>query len=189
MKASILTLIFGASFAWAATVNVSSEPSQGKIEFEAVGRPSMVKIKGEGEGPSSSLSVKDKKLSGELKFKLQSLKTGIDLRDDHMKNKYLEIDKYPNATLKIQDLALPDNWNEKNPSLKDFPFKGILNLHGKEKEVAGILSMNEQAKAQADFEIKISDFGVEIPSYLGITVADKVKVRLAETKFEIKTTK
>src|SRR4051812_12504401 len=32
-------------------------------------------------------------------LKLDSLKTGIDLRDEHMKKKYFETDKYPEAVL------------------------------------------------------------------------------------------
>ncbi len=150
-------------------------PDSGKVTFLAKGKPALISIKGEGEGATAALKEKDQMLNGEVSFQLKSLKTGIELRDDHLKNKYLEVEKHPTATLKISDLKLPEN-------LKDgFPFKGILSLHGIDQPIEGIASVAADSKSQkisADFKIKLSQFKIEIPSFKGITVAEEVQVKV-----------
>lgn len=180
---AILFFLVAVSAQAATTVELKTTPGNGKVQFEAVGRPAMVKIKGQAEGPQSSLTIQKGLLSGELTFPLKSLDTGIDLRNEHMKEKYLEIGKYPEARLKIKDLQLPEGWSPQNATLKEFPFKGILNLHGVEKEINGVVSVSDSLKAEAQFEIKISDFKIDIPSYLGVTVADRVTVLVSLNEF------
>jgi polyisoprenoid-binding protein YceI len=169
----------------AALTEITSTPDKGAVEFEATGRPAMVKIKGHGEGPTSKLVLDGKKVSGELSFKMDTLDTGIGMRTEHMKERYLETAKFPTAVLKITDLTLPDAWTSKTAALKDQAFKGKLTLHGVEKEVSGIVNVSNSLSAQADFEIKISDFGVAIPTYLGITVADTIKIHVAVNELTV----
>lgn len=166
-----------------AALEIKSVPTQGKIQFEAVGRPSMVKIKGHAEGPEGGFTVNKGIMSGEMKFALSTLDTGIDLRNDHMKEKYLEVAKFPHAKLTVKELQLPPTWSLQNANLKNFPFKGTLQLHGVEKEISGVINVSEKLKTEAQFEIKISDFKIDIPSYLGITVADTVKVQVSVNEF------
>lgn len=148
---------------------------KGQISFLAKGKPALISIKGEGEGATAVIKEKDQTLSGEFSFQLRTLKTGIELRDDHLKTKYLEVDKYPTATLKISNLQMPEK-------LKDgFAFKGILNLHGVDQSVEGIASIAGESKEQklsADFKIKLSQFKIEIPSFKGITVAEEVQIKI-----------
>lgn len=150
-------------------------PDKGQITFLAKGKPALISIKGEGEGAMAVLKEKDQILSGEFSFQLKSLKTGIELRDDHLKNKYLEVDKYPMATLKISELKLPENLDVR------FPFKGILNLHGVDQPIEGNASVTSDSKLQkisAEFKIKLSQFKIEIPSFQGITVAEEVQIKV-----------
>ncbi len=140
MKIFIASLLFAAT-SHAGITELSQVPPNGRVEFEAVGRPSMIKIKGQSEAVESRFTVDKNVLNGEAKIKIDTFKTGIDLRDSHMKEKYLETAKFPETVLKIEGLKLPDTWSSKNPQLKDFPFKGKLNLHGVEKEVTGVLNV------------------------------------------------
>lgn len=147
----------------------------GKVTFLAKGKPALISIQGEGEGATATLKEKDQMLSGEISFALKSLKTGIELRDDHLKNKYLEVDKFPAALLKISDLKLPSNLMDR------FSFHGTLNLHGIDQPVEGIASAVGDSKSQkmsADFKIKLSQFKIEIPSFKGITVAEEVQIKV-----------
>lgn len=173
----ITTLL--STLAQAEIAELRALPAKGKIQFEAIGRPSMVKIKGQSEGPEGSLRIVNGALSGEFLLPLQNLKTGIELRDEHMKDKYLEVSKYPQAKLTIPEQKLPDSWTTANPSLHDFKFKGVLQLHGEEKEISGTVNVKADLTSEAQFEIKISDYKIDIPSYLGITVADKVKISVS----------
>jgi polyisoprenoid-binding protein YceI len=151
-----------------------------RVEFLAIGRPSLLRIKGSGVGVSGSIAVRDSKASGELRFPLTSLATGISLRDRHMKETYLETEKHPEAILKIVDVPLAKGWSLQTSTLNETPFTGTLRLHGVEKPVSGTFSLvsggSSTLTAEAKFEIQLSDFGVKIPTYAGITIANNVVV-------------
>lgn len=168
----ILSLVFS-SMAFAAPLKANK--SKGQVVFEAVGKPSFLKIKGQGEGPEGEVTVGDK-VTGNFKFKMATLDTGIGLRNDHMKNKYLEVEKFPTAELKIEEVS---KFDPANPEAAGLPFKGNLTIHGVTKPVTGTVDVKKKDKGYtvaANFETKITEYSIEIPSYAGITVADSVKV-------------
>ena len=174
MKSLIFVLCFVASSVSVAGV-MKADRSKGQVVFEAVGKPSFLKIKGQGEGPEGEVSVTDK-VTGSFKFKMSSLDTGIGLRNDHMKNKYLEVEKFPTAELKIEEVA---NFDAAKAEATALPFKGTLTIHGVAKPVAGTVDVKKKDKGYAvaaNFETKITEYSIAIPSYAGITVADSVKV-------------
>ena len=86
MKSLIMLLIvFVVTGANAATKYVF-EPKAGKVEFKTKGWPNLITIKGEGTGVTGHLEEKTPgTITGTLEFDLTTLKTGIDLRDSHMK--------------------------------------------------------------------------------------------------------
>jgi polyisoprenoid-binding protein YceI len=98
------------------------------------------------------------------------------MRDEHMKEKYLQTKEYPNAILKIEKIVLPAGFETKPVTIKDQKFDGVLNLHGKDQKVSGTYSLSDKLELTAQFNIKLSDYGIEIPEYLGIKVADNVVV-------------
>ena len=160
-------------------VSVGVQP--GRVEFDAVGWPSALKIHGKGEGLEGQLRVEGAAVSGAVAFDLQSLSTGIAMRDRHMKEKYLETGRFPRATLTVSRVAI-----DKVPASETFgpvtvSFGGTLSLHGVERPVAGeakISRAGSTVTTAASFEINIKDFGIGVPSYMGITVAEKVQVRV-----------
>lgn len=179
MKSLFLSLCFF-SLAAQAELSLKTNPQQGKVEFEAIGKPSMLKIKGEGEGAVADFKVTAQTVNGEIHFDVNTLKTGIELRDEHMKTKYLHVKDHPRAILRIKDLKLPDTWSIKNAALKEQTFKGVMTLHGQQKEVTGTFTIgSNKLDGTAEFEIKLSDFKVDIPQYLGVKVADIVKVKVS----------
>lgn len=161
-------------------------PTEGSVEFEAIGRPNMLVIKGLGEGVTSSIKINNSKLSGEINFKLESLKTGIDSRDQDMKEKYLQISQFPVAKIKFEEFQMPAGWNIKNSKVVTSSFRGKLILHGIEKEITGLYTIAPDfAKASAKFDVKLSDYKIMTPVYLGIKVADFVKVTVIINKVTI----
>lgn len=169
--------LFGSLAAQA--VQIKASATQGDVQFEAVGKPSMLKIKGKGEGAVTALKLDQNKLNGEIEFKLETLNSGIGLRDEHMKEKYLHVPAFPKAVLSFKDFTLPATWSLAKPTLTETPFTATLKLHGVEKPVQGTFVIeNEKLKSQAHFEIKLSDFGIDIPNYLGVKVADVVKIEV-----------
>jgi polyisoprenoid-binding protein YceI len=149
------------------------------VEFNAVGKPSMISITGTGGKAVGQLALKDGSASGEFTVDLNSFTTDMDTRDEHMKEKYLETSKegFDKAILKI---------SQKGLNIKSFPLegtwapknlKGLLTLHGVTKEVLLVpnVSFNgASAKGEVSFKIRLQDYAIEIPSFAGVTVADEV---------------
>ena len=152
--------------------------SNGAVTFDAIGRPSALKIHAKGDAPKGQLKVQDGKASGTVSFKLDSLDTGIGMRNDHMKKRYLETDKYPEAKLTLTDIALPANYSAPDFSASSVAFKGTLSLHGVEKPVEGTVKLTrsgDDLAIDAQFPLKIEDYAIKSPTFAGITMASEVK--------------
>ncbi len=160
--------------------SVEFKAVDGKTEFLAIGKPAMIKINGEGPGPEGTLTVDKKAVTGILKVDLTKLTTKIDLRDDHMKNKYMEVGKYPEATLEFTNLELPVEFSALTDKETAVPFKGKFTFHGKTSEVTGTANVSKKAKeltGHAEFIFKITDHLDTLPSWLGVKVAETVTVK------------
>lgn len=160
---------------------ISLNQKAGKVTFLATGNPGFLKINGKGEGPEGEINIENNKINGVIKVKIESLKTGISLRDRHMKEKYLHAEKNPYAELKLKDVAVPEGWTLENPVVTDQKTKADLTLNNVTKPVDVIYSIDKNKKLQAKFDLKITDFGIELPTFMKVTVADHVAVNV-ETK-------
>jgi polyisoprenoid-binding protein YceI len=165
----------------ASSQHVELHKQGGNVEFFATGWPSALKIHGKGAGPEGAVRLDEGAVSGAVAFDLDTLETGIALRDRHLKENYLHTARYPRATLTLSRVelgALAGSSSFKNAAV---PFEGVLSLHGAEKPVAGEARLTRdgaRVQAAATFTIDIRDFGIDVPSYLGITVAEKVQVKV-----------
>ena len=136
------------------------------VSFIAVG-PAGFKI----NGKTNEISVVQEGDFYVLKVPMDTVKTGIDLRDSHMKEKYVETGKFPNAELKVPKSSLKEGGGQN--------VKGLFKVHGVEKEVAVNYSVSKDAGAMAvkgTFNINLKNHGIEVPSYLGVTVKPDVVV-------------
>src|SRR5262249_3874134 len=161
-------------------VPVELRTDAGNVEFLATGWPSALKIHGKGTGPSGVLTITDRALSGSLAVDLNSLETGIGLRDRHLKEEYLQVDRFPQARLTFSRLDVACVPESAAFGPVTVPFEGTLLLHGVERPVSGqarVSRHDDRVSVGAQFSIKLGDFGVEIPKYMGITVAEKVDVK------------
>jgi polyisoprenoid-binding protein YceI len=114
-------------------------------------------------------------IQGALTVDLQTLETGIGLRDRHLKDNYLEVAKGPEyAEAKLQDIRV-ERLDGKTT------FRGMLTLHGQKREVSGTAQIKPEGngyRMQASFPLKVADFQIPDPTYLGVGVADEVTVRV-----------
>ena len=149
----------------------------GDIEFTAKGP--IVRVSGKGQGVEGDLKVVDGKASGTLILNLKSLESGISLRDDHMKNKYLEVEKFPNAELTLTNIKMPKKLKGK------VKFVGMLKLHGVEKQVSGVAKVkgvkSGKLKITADLKIKFVDFKIPVPSFKLVSLGEDVKIKIKAT--------
>jgi polyisoprenoid-binding protein YceI len=165
----------------AATMKTATDKSE--VKFQAIGRPSLLKINGEGKGVDGQVKIDGAKASGLFVFDLNKLSTGIEMRDTHMKEKYLQTERYKDAKLTIDSVVLPAGWTPEKPSTGEQPFEGKLSLHGVEKPLKGTFKIDDGGGAgkvpvHAEFAIKLSDYSIDIPTYAGIKIADEVKVQV-----------
>jgi polyisoprenoid-binding protein YceI len=179
-------IFFSISFSSIASIaKYEMKKNTGTIKFYAVGNPSAIHIDGVGTGPEGKLEVvaddKSSKIAGQFVFDLNSLNSGIDMRDSHMKEKYLEVEKYPLAKFTIETINLDGNIL-KNFNKSNLSFSGILNLHGKDKPIKGVTEFKTISKDDlrviAKFKVKASDFNIEIPSFAGIVVTDEIDIEV-----------
>ncbi len=151
------------------------------VEFKAIGRPSALKVIGKGTGLEGALALKGNVITGDLVFDLNGLGTGISMRDEHMKKKYLETEKFPKAKLTILELRLPESAAKGDFVATSVPFSGKLSLHGVEKQVEGKANVTRKGSsgtAEATFATKITEYGIAVPSFSGITIADDVDIKV-----------
>lgn len=179
LSAAALSAVALSATASAADRAVQLTVEKGEVEFVAVGWPSALRIKGTGGGVAGELAVSGDQISGRITLALDSLETGIDLRDRHMREQYLETPRYPRAVFQPTRLAvdrLPESETFK-PQVA--PFEGLLDLHGTQRPVKGTARVSRRGAAvevEATFDLRTSDFDIRTPSYMGITVAQDVKV-------------
>jgi polyisoprenoid-binding protein YceI len=164
---------------WAAAAeDVVFDQNSGSVEFHATGHPSAIKIVGKGKSSKGSFTVKEKTVTGSAHFDLASLDTGIETRNTHMKEKYLEIQKFPDAVLTITKMELPKDF-VKDSSFTKLPFTGNLSLHGVEHAVTGLADISRHdsdVTINATFGLKIADYAIALPTFMGITMADDVQI-------------
>jgi len=117
-------------------------------------------------------------VSGALRVDLQTLETGIAVRDRHMRETYLEVEKGPEFAVATFDQIRVDKLNGKST------FKGTLLLHGQRQEVMGTADLQQRdgrIRVQAQFPIKVSSFQIPKPTYLGVGVKDEIQIRVVLT--------
>jgi len=136
------------------------------VAFKAVG-PGGLGIEGKG----SDVSVKEQGDVIVATVGLGSIKTGIDMRDKHMREKYLETPKYPNAVFTVEKAKL------RSPGEADVD--GKLQLHGVTKSIRlhyKATGSDKQNTVIGSAHVNMKDFNIAVPSYLGVTVKPEVTV-------------
>ena len=142
-----------------------SHAQDAAVVFTAAG-PAGMKI----EGKTSDLGVSEKDGSVTVVVPLANLDTGISLRNKHMREKYLEVQKYPRAELVVArtELKLPAGGAEVRGTAG-----GQMTIHGQTRPVTLQYTArlaNGRYEVQGTTRIDIKEFGIDVPSYLGVTV-------------------
>ena len=161
------------AFAAAAPASAAlSNTGDARIVFKAAG-PAGLSFEGKGR----DIKLKEEGSEVVVSVKLDTLATGIELRDRHMKEKYLETGKYPTATLEVDKskLHFPDG------SAVSGSADGKLTLHGVTRPVKVSYRADgdsKQAKVDGSMRINMKDFKIEVPNYLGVTVKPNIDVEV-----------
>lgn len=141
---------------------------EAQVSFHATGPGGLSIV-----GTTNELAVAETDTDVVVTVPLAKLDTKIDLRNRHMRDKYLEVGKYPNAELRVARSAV------QAPSGKA---TGSLTLHGQTKPVTFAYATKPEGGATAvtsTFRVVMSDFGIEKPGYAGVSVKPEVDLDVA----------
>jgi polyisoprenoid-binding protein YceI len=133
------------------------------------------------EGTTHELRVQDDGTTLKLTVPLGQLTTGIALRDRHMREKYLEVAKFPELVLELpwSTVKLPSDGQRLEGS-----GTGKVTLHGQSKDVPiryAVQRAGSSYQVTGHAAINLKDFGIEVPSYFGITVQPDIDARATFT--------
>jgi len=181
MTRSLLTALLAASLALApltatAGVQIAGKPS---VKFIAEGHPGALDI----EGLAGEVVLTEEGDQLVLRVPMKAVDTGIDLRNEHMNEKYVDVAKFPDVVLRIPAAAL--TWPEEKGASSTGTTEGTFTAHGVDKPVTVAWSLKKSKEGwqvKGNFDFDVSQHGIEIPSYLGVTVEPKMK---AEARFDI----
>lgn len=138
-----------------------------KIVFHAMGSPGFLDI----DGTTDDISVTDDGTQLRFSVRLDTVTTGIDLRDDHMKSKFLHTDRYPTAGLVVARDAV--RWPTELGKAESGTIEAPFTAHGATRSVKVDYTIRRSKTGwniRAKFPFDTSGHDIEVPSYLGVTV-------------------
>jgi polyisoprenoid-binding protein YceI len=131
------------------------------------------------EGKTNELKLTDDGQKVVVTVPLGKLETGIGVRDRHMRDKYLEVGKYPDAVLEVpwSALRLPPPGQSVQETAR-----GTVSLHGKSKEVPvryTVAARGDTYQVTGTVPLNMKDFDINVPSYLGQTVKPDIETTVS----------
>ena len=117
--------------------------------------------------------------SGELRVNLATLDTGIELRNRHLRDDYLEVGRGPDFRQAVLSGIVLDDPPPAGGGRRDTRFSGSLVLHGVRRAIEGEAELRRRGgrvQVEAVFPLSLEAFGIPPPRYLGIGVRDAVEV-------------
>lgn len=98
--------------------------------------------------------------------------------EEHFNEKYLESDKFPNATYSG---SIAGDFDLSKDGTYEVTSTGKIAMHGQEKEITtpGTFTVKDgEASLQSNFPLAVQDFKIEIPQLLFQNIADTVAVNI-----------
>jgi polyisoprenoid-binding protein YceI len=143
------------------------------VSFTLIG-PAGIRI----VGSTSALSVADDGERVTVTVSIAKLKTGMPLRDANMREQCLEVGRHPNARLMVERAALkfPDR------NVAEATATGIMTIRGESRRVTfhySAVRTGAWLHVSGDAQINMTDYGVSVPPYLGMTVKPHVALRVS----------
>ena len=108
------------------------------------------------------------------------------LMQEHFNENYMESGKYPKAIFKgkIADLS---KINFSQNGNYDTTIIGVMTIHGVDKEIevpGKFFILDGNIKGEANFELLVEDFKIDIPSVVNQNIAEKVEV-MVDIEYEL----
>lgn len=186
-------LLTGLAWADPTTFYLTSKDRRNLVQFESKAPlETIVGTTGQIEGklavdPDNSLSA-----TGSFEVDLTTLKTGIDMRDEHMREKYLETAQYPKATFTLTKITKTAQKKLADLQPVEVTAEGLFSIHGVQKPVTvtgqvTYLKESEQTKVKLPgnllhidftFPLLLTDFGIKVPQMVLLKLDNKQVVKV-----------
>ena len=153
--------------------------SQAKLEF-IEGKTNL--IEGSFQASPDSLSGQ---VGGTLRVDLRTLKTWIDMRDEHMRERHLQTDSFPYAYFQITGITgLPSQLPV--GQLAKGTATGMFYIHGGKRKIEAILEVtrvkggggDETLAIRTKFTLHLDDYGIPRPKALFLKLAEAVDIEV-----------
>jgi polyisoprenoid-binding protein YceI len=112
-----------------------------------------------------------------FEVQLNGLDTGIGLRNRHMREEYLETDKFPLARY-AGTISGVDSSGNQTYTVKT---SGALSIHGVDRpvQISGMVSpQGDHFRVQSNFEVKLTDYGIKVPSMMFLKLNEVIRIVL-----------
>jgi uncharacterized protein YlzI (FlbEa/FlbD family) len=128
------------------------------------------------------INTKTKKVSSKVQMTSCKFKSG--LMEEHFNENYMESGKFPYGVL---DAVIASDIDFSKDGVYDITLKGTFEIHGvkRDREIKGKLTVKngEPVAATAEFDVKLVDHDIKIPTAVMSKIAEVVKVDI-DFKFE-----
>lgn len=133
------------------------------------------------DGKTNQLHIADDGTTLKITVPLATLDTGIGLRNKHMREKYLQVEKYPDAVLEVpwSSVKLPGDGQTSEGTAP-----GRMTIHGKTKDVKAkyrIVRTGTRYQVTGNVPLNLKDYDIDVPSYLGVTVQPDIETSVSFT--------
>ena len=131
-----------------------------------------------------TLTEGSRDVNGTFVVDLRTLDTGIRLRNDHLRDNYLEVARGPGYDTAVLDaivLAAPPPAPGQSAALG---FRGVLTLHGQGAPVSGTAEVShkrDHIDLKVSFPMRIDAHAIARPTYLGVGVMNQIEVTVRAT--------
>lgn len=137
------------------------------------------------DGPIEDIAAKSKsaqvllntsKNTVAVKVSIKSFDFDKELMEEHFNEKYMESDKYPNATFSG---TIKDTIDYKKDGVYKVTVAGKLTMHGVEKErtIQGTITVKGgEISIDCKFTVALKDHKIEIPTLVAQNIAETVEV-------------
>ena len=166
----------GFDLLWAS--NTLTVASQSKMEFKAkITFSSFTGSSNKIEGYVNLDSKQEKIIEAEISIPVDSIQTGLSKRDQHMKQRYLEINKHPKIYFRIQK-AQPFVSNATNKIEGQWDIHGVKKTQTLEFIIKETKEKPNYYTVNSEFELDISDYKIKQPKYMLLKMENLLKMRL-----------
>ncbi|MEM6928736.1 MAG: YceI family protein [Myxococcota bacterium] len=148
-----------------------------RVVFHAEGSPGFLTF----EGVTRQLTLEADGDTLTFIVPMDTVQTGIALRDQHMRDTYVETATFPDVALTVRraDVRFPEAGQRHEGTLS-----GTFTAHGVTRDVAVAYTIREKKgrfTIEASFPFDTSAHDIAIPSYLGVTIRSAMRAEVDVT--------